>query len=85
MRWNVLLATLMTSAGCASLPDTPPVSLCVIDYDARLLYCQNVVDSKQRDVFLHNADNYVAVSPDDWAAINIYIDDLKDLAQVRCK
>jgi hypothetical protein len=56
-----------------------------VNYEARRLHCKEVNTKKERDVFLHNADNFVAVSPDDWASLQIYLRELKDLAQVRCE
>ena len=85
MRHLIALLMILISIGCAQLPPPPNVNLCVINYESRRLHCKEVMSKKERDVFLHNADNYISVSPDDWASLQIYLRELKDLAQVRCK
>jgi hypothetical protein len=50
-----------------------------------ILHCKMTETGDKFDVPIANADNSVCTSADDWAKIQIYIDELEDLARVRCQ
>jgi hypothetical protein len=86
MRHVISLAILFSLLGCESLPDKPDVHLCFINTDTMEAHCIPT-DEDAGEFYLEIADmdKYVCTSPDDWAAIQLYIEKLKLKAQRKLK
>lgn len=92
---KTLIPILFLLSGCQSLPPPPKGDTCIVDVQAGGADCVSIsqavklmrVDSQDMDSFVPFADmdNYVAFSPDSWAAIQAYIGKLKLLAQQKCQ
>lgn len=64
-------------AGCGGLPNKPTINLCIIDYASQQLSCTTTgANPVSARIPLASADKYTCVSPDDWAAIQNYMNAL---------
>jgi hypothetical protein len=86
----ILLATLL-SEGCATLPPAPNANLCIIDVLASSAYCTDipsVVSSSSPTIKsimpLSSLQNGVGFDQNSWAAIQVYIQQLKEQAEKQC-
>lgn len=91
----MVLTWLLIGASCASLPSAPHGSTCIVDVAHGGGDCVPIqkavrrgeVNPSDADFFVPFAkmDNYVCFSPDTWKNIQIYIGDLKVIAQNHCQ
>lgn len=95
MLHKILLITLfIILSGCNNLPDPPKGDLCVMDAQTESAVCVPIKkvmkkgDLDVRDgshiVPIAQMDNWVAFSPDTWANIQSYTNELKNLAEHHC-
>lgn len=88
---------LVLNAGCSSLPKAPTGYTCVVDVanngadcspiSSAVRFRNNISQIKANaTIFIPFAqmDNYVAFSPDSWGNIQVYINELKQLANKSC-
>lgn len=86
MRSKLLLTLLSVSLiSCAQLPPLPQVSLCILDAPQNKFYCKLVDGEEIIEVDVTSADKYLAMSPNDFEKLQIYIEDLKKLAKQKCR
>lgn len=86
MRSKLLLTLLSVSLiSCAQLPPLPQVSLCILDAPQNKFYCKLVEGEEIIEVDVASADKYLAMSPNDFEKLQIYIEDLKKLAKQKCR
>lgn len=63
--------------GCGDLPSKPQVNLCIIDYQSQQLSCTTTgANPVSARIPIASSDKYTCVSPDDWAAIQNYMNAL---------
>lgn len=79
--WPIILFSL----GCSKLPPRPSVYLCTYRVVDAAFLCKQVEGDARKEVPEHEAQGYVAFSPDDWVKVSAYIQELKKLAEKRCK
>jgi hypothetical protein len=73
------LLFLLALCGCASIPGSPDLDLCIIDAPRYQLQCQGTHDPDRKvDLDFEDADKYVCVSPEHWGEILDYIGSMKD-------
>lgn len=79
---------------CASLPPAPEGNICVMDIKNNQADCATITAVVQANgqsaqgtsvVQIKDMDNWIAVSPSTWAAIQTYIGDLKQIAGDKCQ
>lgn len=86
MRSKLLLILLSVSLiSCSQLPPLPQVSLCVLDAPENKFYCKLIEGEEVVEVNVSDADKYLAMSSNDFEKLQIYIEDLKKLAQKKCR
>lgn len=91
------LLLILSCAGCNSLPKPPTGNTCIVDVANSGADCSPINTAiRLRGVIpqikanatifvpFNQMDNYVAFSPDTWANIQIYINELKQLAKTSC-
>jgi WD40 repeat protein len=70
---------------CAQLPPLPEISLCVLDAPENKFYCKFLNSDEITELEVSKADKYLAMSSSDFEKIQIYIENLKKLAQKKCR
>lgn len=87
---------LVVNCGClATLPKPPKGDLCVLDVQTATGECVHISKVAKREkldrddvsshVSINTMDNWVAFSPDTWANIQVYINDLKEIIKEECQ
>jgi hypothetical protein len=86
MRSKLLLTLLSVSLiSCSQLPPLPQISLCVLDSPNDVFYCKPIEGEEIVEVKVKDADKYLGMSPSDFEKLQIYIEDLKKLANKKCR
>lgn len=77
MRLNKLVLISSLLVGCGGLPEKPQINLCIIDYASQQMSCTTTgANPVSTRIALASADKYTCVSPDDWKAIQDYMNAL---------
>jgi hypothetical protein len=82
MRLSKLALISSLLVGCGGLPNKPVVNLCILDYARQQLSCTSTgATPVSIRIPLEAGENYTCISPDDWAAIQNYINALSQAVQ----
>jgi hypothetical protein len=73
LKKSALLIAIITASSCGTLPKKPEIEACAIIYEESVGFCINNITGAERDVPLPDMDKYVALSPQHWGDILVYV------------
>lgn len=77
MKLLVILLSALSVTSCMHVPPPQP-EVCTHDFSRRRFICYDNRTNQSRVLYYEKADKYVALSPDDYTEILMYLDMLSD-------